>query len=220
MNRHSSAVKLPPERERHPEYVEEVVGHADVAEPLRIARAGQRLPAAEIEEGEVPGQCVEARVLFAPRFERVGAGRARRHPAGALVLDPYQATRIPERQRPQQHRIDDAEHCRAGADAEREREQGDSGEPRRLDELSERELEIGHGSEPYSSFSAASGSMRLARRAGAADASMAIDREDDRDGAIRERVGWRQVEQHRRDDPSGAERCCDPGQDAEADERQ
>src|SRR4029078_8939854 len=66
-----------PERELYPEHVEEVVGHAHVAEPLRIAGASQRLPAAEIEEGEVPGQCLEARVLFTTRLGRVSARRAR-----------------------------------------------------------------------------------------------------------------------------------------------
>jgi hypothetical protein len=49
-----------------------------------------------------------------------------------------------KRQRPQQHRVDDAEHGRTRADAECQGEERDGGEARGLGQLANGEPEIGH----------------------------------------------------------------------------
>ncbi len=58
---------------------------------------------------------------------RKAAGLDLRHP----LLHGHEPIGLGERERLQQHRVDDAEHRRRGADAEREGEHGDRGERRR-----------------------------------------------------------------------------------------
>ena len=45
-------------------------------------------------------------------------------------------------ERPEQHRVDDGENRGAGADTEREREDGDDGEARRFEELTKGVAEV------------------------------------------------------------------------------
>src|SRR5205814_2936547 len=80
--------EVPAERERHTEHLEEIAGHAHRTDSLRLSPSGQRLSSSEIEEREVRGQRLEARVLLAPRVERVDTGSARRQAAPALVFNP------------------------------------------------------------------------------------------------------------------------------------
>jgi hypothetical protein len=54
----------------------------------------------------------------------------------------HDAIRIAIRQRPQDHRVDDAENRRVGADAERERQQRDERKARLLDERANREAKV------------------------------------------------------------------------------
>ena len=70
--------------------------------------------------------------------------RARRAGGGAQVDtgDGGEALRRRKRQRPQQYRIDDAEHRAVRADAKGEGEHGDDGEPWRLAEHAAREAKV------------------------------------------------------------------------------
>ena len=61
---------------------------------------------------------------------------------GARFADPDQALGFRIRQRPQQHRIDDAEEGRVRADPDREQEDGDGGEPGTLADRAKRVAEI------------------------------------------------------------------------------
>ena len=63
--------------------------------------------------------------------------------------EPHQSIGLVIRQRPQEHGVDDAEERDIGANAEREAENGDEREPRRLEQLTEGVAERGsHGASP------------------------------------------------------------------------
>ena len=94
-NRHSSAVKFRPSSGRTPRTSRKLSETPTVAQPLRLARAGQRLPSSEVEEREVRRPAPRSSVFsLAPRLERVGPRGPRRQTAGALVLDPRQSVRV------------------------------------------------------------------------------------------------------------------------------
>jgi len=61
--------------------------------------------------------------------EKVRLGQSHRGAARADLAELDDAVGIRVRQRAQEHAVDDAEHRRAGADAERQREDGGRGEP-------------------------------------------------------------------------------------------
>ena len=115
-------------RDRHAEKREEVGGHASAAEALRFAIARdvafprpQGADAAEHGAGLLPLQV------------RLHGDRQARELIAPLRNDHFHAVdfvRLGIGQRPQQHRVDDAEDGRVRADAEREREHGDAGESR------------------------------------------------------------------------------------------
>ena len=119
--------------ERDAQRGKQVVGDADAAQPLRSARACHR-QAAVVGKREIGGEGFEASALFAPAVKNVNACRASRKPAAENVLDPDQAGRLAERQRLQEHRIDDAEHGGARPDAKGEGQHGDGGEAGRFRE--------------------------------------------------------------------------------------
>src|SRR6185369_16526419 len=78
---------------------------------------------------------VERRAVAAPGRRRPGAVAAIAAGPERLAgvpLEQHEAVRLLDRQPSEQHRVDDAEQRRVGADAERERDDGDGGEARRL----------------------------------------------------------------------------------------
>jgi hypothetical protein len=87
--------------------------------------------------GEVPGLADDFDVV---RRGVVGVVRLR---SGAV--DPDELVAIRERERLEQQKIRQAEHRRVQADAEREGDECDRGEPRRSDELPEGVAKIVHG---------------------------------------------------------------------------
>jgi hypothetical protein len=129
----------------HAEHVEEVLRDLHAAHALRAGGADQRVLRG-VGERVVGGQRFEGCVLAAPVEQRVHARGAIGHRGAAVaVLDPNQALGLLERQRLQQHRVDESEHRRAGADAERERGHGDHGEAGRLQQLADGVTEGVHG---------------------------------------------------------------------------
>ena len=134
--------EVAPQQRTHAEDLQEIVRDAHRAQALCLPGACERLPPAEIEEREIGGQRLEAPVLVPPRLECIAPRGARREPARAFILDPRQPIRSIERQWPEQHRIDDAEHGGGGADAKREGEQRHGREPGGLGQLAEGENDV------------------------------------------------------------------------------
>ena len=121
-------VKRSAARGRDAEHVEEVRVDERAGNPLRIAAARQRIARVAIS-GE-PGEAV---IAFTP-VEKIRGARV----AGALlrltirVSELHQRIRIAERQRPQQHLIDDAEDCAVRAHANRHRRDREHDEAGRM----------------------------------------------------------------------------------------
>ena len=116
---------------RHAEHGEQVRRDARAVQPLGIAPAGE----VEVGDGAHRGNAVEHLIARPPV---VDAGhRARRAHDFALVrsaIDVDQPIRLAIWQRLQQDAVDDAEHRRRGADAERDGERRGNGEARRANE--------------------------------------------------------------------------------------
>ncbi len=105
--------------------LEEPVAHGAGDDGFRAAAAGQRERTESIQRHAIE----EARVAL-PVVEIRGGHREARHPGKRRlrrhVKDAHQPIRLVERQRSQQHRVDDAEDGGVGADAERQdRDDGD-----------------------------------------------------------------------------------------------
>ena len=86
----------------------------------------------------------EERLLAAP-IEKVGVGCAR--PSGDVAAfrfpDVHEPVRLDVWEWPKQDRIHDAEYRRVGADAQREREDGNAGEGRTAPQRPDRKLDVG-----------------------------------------------------------------------------
>ncbi len=106
------------------EHVEEPIGDRRRRQALGLGAAGQRRRARVVNRDGVRGP-----VLLAPR-EEVGVGQ-REDPA-FLAHDAHlhEAIGVPERERSQQHGVDDREDRGRRADAERERQNRDGREAR------------------------------------------------------------------------------------------
>src|SRR6185503_2543484 len=77
----------------------------------------------------------------------------------------HQLIGLPERKRPQEHRVDDGEDRGVGADAERQREDGHGGETRAREQHADGVAKIAHRLD-YGSRRTVMGSTAAARRAG------------------------------------------------------
>ena len=117
--------KAAPVRRRDAQRLEEVGGRDDAGDPLHLAAVR-----AEVEERLRVGRHALEGLALACRVAVV----RRRHDVAVLadardaVPHDHQAIGFAVRQRPQQHRVDDAEDGRVDADAERQRRDGDEGE--------------------------------------------------------------------------------------------
>ena len=74
--------------------------------------------------------------------EKIRAGHRRVAELRHARVELHEPVGLRVRQRPQQHRVDDAEHRGIGADAERQRDDRDGGESRRLPEVPRTEGQI------------------------------------------------------------------------------
>ena len=119
----------PPGRRRDAEHVEESARDEEAARGTHLAAVR------EVERGAAPGGDVGESLLLAADLledrvvERIVGGGA--VAAGAVHVDDADAGELPrprDRQRSQPHRVDDLEDRGRGADAEREREDGNDGE--------------------------------------------------------------------------------------------
>jgi hypothetical protein len=124
IGRHAIGVgQAPTERRRDAERRKEVRRHHHRACMKRLPAAGDA--AGLRHEG---GDVLEAAGLPPPVVEVRRGDEVARLPVQPIVLpDLHQLRRVAERQRPQQHAVDGAEHGRVGADAERQRDDDDGG---------------------------------------------------------------------------------------------
>ena len=119
----------PPGRRRDAEHVKERARDEEATRGTHLAAVR------EVERGAAPGGDVREALLLAADLledrvvERIVGGSA--VAAGAVHVDDADAGELPrprDRQRSQPHRVDDLEDRGGGADAEREREDGNHGE--------------------------------------------------------------------------------------------
>ena len=110
---------------RSAERLEEVRGDGGAANPLGLAgavRDRELVLAVGGDRPQHPAAVPEAHV------QRVGPGDDRQPPLRLRAPEAHEAIGIRERQRPQQHRVDDAEDRDVGADADGQREERHHGE--------------------------------------------------------------------------------------------
>jgi hypothetical protein len=107
-----------PDRGRDAERVEKAARHDERLEPFRLTAAG------EVVRAHVEGLELLERPVLLPVPVEVGR-RSRIRPAAYAVhgLDGHQPVGLPIRQRTKEQGVDDAEHDRVGADADRQCEQ-------------------------------------------------------------------------------------------------
>ena len=135
------AAEVAAERRLHAECGEDVRRHDGTRDVERAATVHESEPGFPIG-----GQMLERARGRSPvkeigprrRAGRAGSGRRAEVDAG----DGGEALGRRKRQRPQQHRVNDAEHRAVRTDAEGEREHGDQGEPRRLPQRAAREAKV------------------------------------------------------------------------------
>jgi hypothetical protein len=127
------------EDRRHAEDVEIRAARPDPVHHFRLAALRQ------VEPRRRPGQRSSERLLpVAKRFPQRVRPRGRRR--RVALRHHHQLLRTPDRERPQHQAVEDGEDCRVGADAEREREDGDRRNDRRGRERAERVSKVLHGS--------------------------------------------------------------------------
>ena len=149
MHRRAGAVALPlvarkpsSQLRPDPQLLQEPRRDLHAHQALRLARSGQRV-ADVAEEREVRRERLERPVVA--RQLLVGGdavGLAAQPFASTGVGNPYQPVGIAKGQRLEHERVDDAEHRRIGADADRQNQDGDQRVPRFADQPAKRQSEI------------------------------------------------------------------------------
>ena len=165
--RSSSAREAATERGRHAQQRDRIGGDVSRVEPLGSAAAGQRERA--VAEG---GEAAE-RSIALTKVPVLGRAELLAGYAVELGMHHHHLGRPLVRQRAQEHAVHHAEDRRGGADAERERGHGERGEGRTTAQAPEGLPEIVAERVDHSDLSATTGSIRLARRAGMAQATAA-----------------------------------------------
>jgi hypothetical protein len=126
----------PPEQRPTAQRLEEVGRHLGCGNPLRL-RAARQVRFRRTVGGEL--------LKAADRFPVVEQFRPRKRNlfrGGERVPDGHHPVRPAVRQRPQQHRVEDAHDCAVGADPERQRDHRHSREPGPPGKLPESEAEV------------------------------------------------------------------------------
>src|SRR5688500_398790 len=120
------------EHGRNPQHTEEVLRHLCLGDPLRISLSRHVRIATHVDRD----------ALEDPRFAPILVIGVRYTPALAVLqvlrLRHHQPIGCRQRQRPQQHRINGAEHRRRRANAQRERQHRGNSETRRAPQLAQR----------------------------------------------------------------------------------